>query len=152
MRPGIAFTATWSIITFLATNNEIAVRAFVAKSFVSRGHSVSRPFIPSCNHAETLGNAQEATASPWEKIPLETYQEILSNAEFAAREAGKIILSHVGCGAFGEDTCEIKTSIKDIVTEYDKACQDRMQSIIEERYPTHKILGEEDVEPGAAAR
>ena len=77
--------------------------------------------------------------------------EMLSTAEFAVREAGSIILSNLGCGAFEEDTCEIKTSIKDVVTVYDKACQDRIQGIIESVYPAHAILGEEDVAPGAAA-
>ena len=46
---------------------------------------------------------------------------------------------------------QIKSNIKDIVTEYDKACQDRIVEIISQHHPDHSILGEESVAPGAAA-
>lgn len=78
---------------------------------------------------------------------------MLNTAETAVREAGKIILTNLGCssGAGQLDEVEIKTSIKDVVTKYDKEAQDVIKSIITEAYPSHRMLGEEDVDPGAAA-
>lgn len=88
---------------------------------------------------------------------------MLSTAETAVREAGKIILTNLGCSsnansnsnsnsnANSNDVCEIKTSIKDVVTKYDKEAQDIIKNVIQTAYPEHRILGEEDVDPGAAA-
>jgi len=81
---------------------------------------------------------------------------MLATAETAVREAGKIILSNLGCTSnadAGDNAaeCEIKTSIKDVVTKYDKQAQDVIKNVIQTAYPEHRILGEEDVDPGAAA-
>lgn len=86
-----------------------------------------------------------------EELTLDDTQELLETAEQAARAAGEIIRSHVGCCSEVEEECEIKYSIKDIVTQYDEQAQDAVESVVLAKYPTHAFLGEEDVDPGAAA-
>ena len=92
-------------------------------------------------------------------------QGLAQTAEAAARAAGKIIVDNLGCaskretettsGSTSNDTTaqahQVKTSIKDIVTEHDKKAQIAVESIIRGAYPDHSFLGEEDVDPGAAA-
>jgi len=55
------------------------------------------------------------------------------------------------CDPDADEECVMKTNIKDIVTQYDKRAQEAVESIIRSAYPTHSFLGEEDVDPGAAA-
>ena len=132
-------TMMWMLI-YLTLSHIGTSMAFVKSS------TFTRSFI-----SESSRVLRSSSASSWEELSDETLREMLSTAEYAVRQAGEIILSNLGCGAFEEDTCEIKTSIKDVVTVYDKACQDKIQTIIESTYPNHRILGEEDVAPGAAA-
>jgi len=49
------------------------------------------------------------------------------------------------------EECEIKYSIKDIVTEYDKTAQNAIEKVVRTNHPDHSFLGEEDVEAGGAA-
>ncbi len=79
---------------------------------------------------------------------LEFCQGLLETAERAARAAGSIISSNLGCQ---ESDCETKFNIKDVVTEHDKQAQEIVQLIVSEDYPHHSFLGEEDVAAGGAA-
>ena len=95
----------------------------------------------------------------------------LQTAEVAARAAGQVIVQHLGCanevgGVRGDDEdddtdqdanthsisgLEIKTNIKDVVTQYDKEAQQAVLEILRTYFPTHSFLGEEDCDPGAEA-
>jgi fructose-1,6-bisphosphatase/inositol monophosphatase family enzyme len=44
-----------------------------------------------------------------------------------------------------------KANSKDLLTLTDSACQRRIQSVLQERLPSSRFLGEEDVAPGAKA-
>lgn len=78
-------------------------------------------------------------------------QQILDTAQEAAEAAGRVIRSNIGCCSATADECEIKFSIKDIVTQYDQQAQQAVEEIVRSRYPNHSFLGEEDVDPGAVA-
>lgn len=78
-------------------------------------------------------------------------QEMLETAQAAARAAGAVIRQHVGCCSEAAEECDIKYSIKDIVTVYDQQAQDAVHEIIRAQYPHHAFLGEEDVAAGGAA-
>ena len=105
--------------------------------------------------SSNLASALSATSIDLEayktELSYEDCQDLLTTAEEAARAAGAIITSHLGCCSELEEECEIKYSIKDIVTEYDKQAQDAIESIVRSKFPDHSFLGEEDVDPGAAA-
>jgi len=85
------------------------------------------------------------------ELSLEECRDLLRTAERAARAAGAIITSNLGCCSEQSEECDIKYSIKDIVTEYDKQAQAAIESIVRRQFPSHSFLGEEDVDPGAAA-
>ena len=78
-------------------------------------------------------------------------------AQRAAMAAGGIIRTHLGCSSEaggGSDhriDFEVKTTIKDIVTQYDSQAQAAVEDIIRGAFPEHSFLGEENVAPGAAA-
>lgn len=83
---------------------------------------------------------------------------LAQTAEAAARAAGNIIVQAQREKAKWLDAQEssssgakVKTSIKDIVTVHDKNAQVAVEGIIRGAYPDHSFLGEEDVDPGAAA-
>jgi len=78
-------------------------------------------------------------------------QDLLKTAETAARAAGVVVTANLGCCSEESDECEIKYSIKDIVTKHDRSAQTAIEGIVRSRYPDHSLLGEEDVDPGAAA-
>ena len=96
-------------------------------------------------------------------LTLQDLQDLLQTAETAARAAGTILKAHTGCGSHAssisdeqaeteqQQSFEIKSSIKDIVTRYDKEAQTALEEIIRAAYPEHSFLGEEDVAAGAAA-
>ena len=67
--------------------------------------------------------------------------------ETAARAAGDEIRKHLGKP---EHTME-KSSPHDLVTEVDKRCQEIIESILLDAYPSSKLLGEEAVGPGSKA-
>uniref|UniRef100_A0A7S0G9T3 inositol-phosphate phosphatase n=1 Tax=Proboscia inermis TaxID=420281 RepID=A0A7S0G9T3_9STRA len=75
-------------------------------------------------------------------------REMLQTAELAARAAGTIITSHVGCQNEG---CDLKVNLKDIVTKYDTQAQSAIKHIITSQFPDHVFLGEEDVPAGGEA-
>jgi myo-inositol-1(or 4)-monophosphatase len=91
--------------------------------------------------------------SPTLQTPsLEECEALLQTAERAAQAAGAIILSNLGCSSASDDEeCEIKFSIKDVVTQYDKEAQEAIQAIVSTDYPDHNFLGEEDVAAGGEA-
>jgi myo-inositol-1(or 4)-monophosphatase len=110
------------------------------------------------NRCSFGGSARYASSSSvsakyetWQDIPLDECQEILATAQVAARAAGEIILENLGCCSEMENQFEIKYSIKDVVTAYDMNAQSAIEDIVRAKYPKHSFLGEEDVDPGAAA-
>ena len=84
-------------------------------------------------------------------MSLDQYKSVLNTAEKAAGAAGEIIRSNAGCCSKLSEECEIKFSIKDIVTEYDKKAQDVIEEIVRLEHPDHSFLGEEDVAAGGEA-
>lgn len=64
-----------------------------------------------------------------------------------AAKAGEWIKSKLG----DFSSLNIKTSPHDLVTEVDKGSEQMIRNLIMTHFPTHSILGEEGVEPGAAA-
>ncbi|GAX24566.1 myo-inositol-1(or 4)-monophosphatase [Fistulifera solaris] len=77
-------------------------------------------------------------------------------AQQAAIAAGNIIRSHLGCSSEIGDLKKstdftVKTTIKDIVTQYDSQAQHAVEGIIRKAFPEHSFLGEENVAPGASA-
>jgi myo-inositol-1(or 4)-monophosphatase len=98
--------------------------------------------------------------SIWQQeVSLQECQEIMTVAQQAAMAAGKIIHSHLSCSSdIGDNDNKdesmdytVKTTIKDIVTQYDSQAQHAVEDIIRKAFPEHSFLGEEDVAPGAAA-
>lgn len=117
---------------------------FVPRQRASRGHFSSVSTEPSWRN----------------DISLQDCEELMAIAQQAARAAGTIITANLGCSSEleGEGSCSIegqdfsvKTTIKDIVTQYDEQAQKAVEEIIRTAFPTHQFLGEEDVAPGAAA-
>lgn len=80
-------------------------------------------------------------------------QDFLRTAEKAARAAGSIIVANSGCcsKSTSSEGAEMKYSIKDVVTRYDREAQQAIYSIIRTAYPSHDFLGEEDVAAGSSA-
>jgi len=64
-----------------------------------------------------------------------------------AKQAGVLIRSRAGLTAVDH----LKASSQDLVTVVDKACQDLIADAVARHFPTHAMLGEEDVPPGSAA-
>lgn len=99
-----------------------------------------------------------ADSTVWQQeVPLQECQVIMAVAQRAAAAAGHIIRTHLGCSSeVGDDIdkgvgFEVKTTIKDIVTQYDSQAQAAVEDIIRESFPEHSFLGEENVAPGATA-
>lgn len=68
----------------------------------------------------------------------------------AAWRAGKIMLNGIGTIDLNNGI-ESKIGSRDIVTRVDKECQETIRTVILSRFPDHKFLGEEDIEPGIEA-
>lgn len=66
----------------------------------------------------------------------------------AARAAGALIVAAESDGRAVDST---KSNAKDLLTVTDVACQARIAGILAARVPGSRLLGEEDVAPGAAA-
>ncbi|WP_309119019.1 inositol monophosphatase family protein [Paenibacillus sp.] len=64
-----------------------------------------------------------------------------------ASKAGEYMKSKLGQSL----NVQVKTSMHDLVTEVDKGTEILIRKIIRTYFPTHAILGEEGVEPGAEA-
>ena len=73
---------------------------------------------------------------------------ILEVAIKAANEGGYIMRKF---GSEGADIVKTKVNTRDLLTQYDKEVQDIICSKIKSNFPNHRILGEEDVAPGADA-
>lgn len=65
----------------------------------------------------------------------------------AALAAGKIQRTHAG----GELEIDTKSSETDLVTQVDRACEARIRELVEEAFPDHVVLGEEQGQAGEAA-
>ncbi|RLN20910.1 hypothetical protein BBJ28_00018420 [Nothophytophthora sp. Chile5] len=72
---------------------------------------------------------------------------MLAVAIAAARAAGAHMKAHLSTSRV-EKT---KSSKDDLVTVVDKQCQDLVFSTIQQTFPSHELLGEENVEPGSEA-
>ena len=64
----------------------------------------------------------------------------------SAREAGALVRANSGLASADE-----KGGHQDLVTLVDRACQNIVELAITTSFPSHKILGEEDVAPGRTA-
>jgi len=71
----------------------------------------------------------------------------LNTAIRAAREAARIQLAHLE----GELEVDTKSSDVDIVTQVDHLCEARIREMLQEAYPQHVVLGEEQGQEGHAS-
>jgi Inositol monophosphatase family len=106
--------------------------------------------------SDVLVDTDESLRPSWEAdLTRDDLMALLDTAQAAARAAGQVIVSHLGCcsqsSASSQEECEIKYSIKDIVTQYDQQAQHVVKDIVLSEFPTHRFLGEEDVGAGGAA-
>lgn len=72
---------------------------------------------------------------------------LLQVAVTAAQKAGDYFQSRL----FGAKDVKTKSSRSDLVTDVDPACEKMIKETILQAFPTHQILGEESVAPGADA-
>ena len=70
--------------------------------------------------------------------------DLCNDVQSIARKCGQNMLDNYG-HTHAEKT---KASFQDLVTKVDTGNQNMIKSFMEERYPTHALLGEEDVEFG----
>ena len=142
-------TALSTLVLSRLLHQNVVSSFSVASNLVGGRHSTSVGTRIYSSSSEI--SSASAVPATWKDIPWGDCQELLATAEEAARAAGSIIISNLGCCSETSDECEIKWSIKDVVTEYDKNAQQAIESIVRAKYPHHSFLGEEDVDPGAAA-
>lgn len=71
---------------------------------------------------------------------------MLAAAVHAASEAGALMKAKLGA-----DVVKTKFNPKDLLTEVDGQCQTVIEKVVSKQFPDHVLLGEENVEPGAAA-
>lgn len=64
-----------------------------------------------------------------------------------AEVAGQLITININ----SQKEINTKTSDKDLVTEIDKQVEEVIRNIILDKFPSHQVLGEEEVNPGAEA-
>jgi Inositol monophosphatase family len=145
-------SSAWSSNSFLRHSrgrlSSTTLARFTAPSLLlSSSSSSSSPSL-----SQSLEDKEQDVSTAWKNdLTLHDLQGLLATAQEAARAAGSVIRSHLGCCSEQAQECEIKYSIKDIVTEYDQQAQRAVESIVRSKYPAHGFLGEEDVDPGAAA-
>ncbi|WP_062308618.1 inositol monophosphatase family protein [Alicyclobacillus sendaiensis] len=73
---------------------------------------------------------------------------LLAQAAFrAARAAGDHMMGRYRT----ELVVETKTSLADVVTDVDRACEEAIRRTLAEAFPQHRVLGEEGVRPGREA-
>lgn len=72
------------------------------------------------------------------------YSDLVDVAIVASKAAGDIIVNYKG----GAEVTKTKANSKDLLTMVDPMCEKIIREIILERFPSHSILGEEDVAPG----
>jgi len=136
----------------LSTPGLLLMTAKLSNSFSTTGLRFRIPE-PVVRWASTTDQSQQAWKDDNSEEDLD---DLMETAQLAARAAGEIIRDNVGCSS--ELGCsvdgqgfEVKTTIKDIVTQYDQRAQEAVEGIIRSAYPEHSFLGEEDVAPGALA-
>jgi myo-inositol-1(or 4)-monophosphatase len=83
-----------------------------------------------------------------ELLPIEELNKLLDAATTAALEAGQIIVKHLDGGT---EVSKLKANPRDLLTEIDPLCESTIKEIVLTRFPHHKFLGEEDVDPGKEA-
>lgn len=140
------------------------MKTYAASLLIVAANAFSfRPSTRLSSPSSPLSSSSLSTAdiTAWQQeVPLHECQEIMAVAQRAAVAAGNVIRSHLGCSSErqGNKGCnieevdfEVKTTIKDIVTQYDSQAQTAVEDIIREAFPEHCFLGEENVAPGAAA-
>lgn len=79
-------------------------------------------------------------------LPPKLLDDILDVAVRAAKAAGHEIRANAG-----RVDATAKFTAKDLVTEVDSRCQALIEGAIKRAFPTHEMLGEEDVPPGSVA-
>jgi len=157
-----------STLLWLSVTAPCAVQVYCASAFLAASAPSRRLGI---HTAATSSSTESERLEAWKTdLTLNDLQNLLQTAETAARAAGAILKAHTGCGSHAssssiseddeptaeteqqqQQSFEIKSSIKDIVTRYDKEAQTALEKIIRAAYPDHSFLGEEDVAAGAAA-
>lgn len=80
-------------------------------------------------------------------MPTQERIHLLTVAITAALAAGDYFRDRL----HAEKTVKIKSSLSDLVTDVDPACERIIRDTIRSAYPNHQILGEESVAPGAEA-
>ncbi|KAF0686748.1 Aste57867_21468 [Aphanomyces stellatus] len=73
---------------------------------------------------------------------------VLATAKEAARLAGKHMRANLGASTA---TAALKSNKDDLVTIVDKQCQEIVAAQVAAKHPTHRLLGEEDVDAGSEA-
>jgi myo-inositol-1(or 4)-monophosphatase len=99
-----------------------------------------------------MGQSTSSSSSTTSSSSLSSLQkDIEDTAIKAALLAGDCIRK--GRGSINLNTTDIESKIgsRDIVTKVDKESQDIIKSTILAKFPNHKFLGEEDIEPGIEA-
>lgn len=146
----LMFISMVLVLLIALNNHQIHSLTFVPKlklTPIRLCDALSRPgsslFMASSSYPSAVATNKDSMPS----IP--ECEALLATAEQAARAAGTIIVSNLGCCS--EQDCEVKYSIKDVVTQYDQQAQVAIHSIVSTAYPTHNFLGEEDVAAGGAA-
>jgi myo-inositol-1(or 4)-monophosphatase len=102
-----------------------------------------RPIFPRAASASGQGGEKKE----WTPTTFQL-DRILEVAIKAANEGGYIMRKF---GSEGADIVKTKVNTRDLLTKYDKEVQDIICSKIKSNFPNHRILGEEDVAPGADA-
>lgn len=74
------------------------------------------------------------------------HDRALNVAIRAAEEAARIQRQHLG----GELEIDTKSSVTDLVTQVDRACETRIREILLAAFPDHVVLGEEEGQQGEA--
>ena len=82
-----------------------------------------------------------------EDVEILEFSDLVEVGTAAAKAAGDIILNYKG----GADVKKTKFNAKDLLTEVDPMCEEKIREVILNSFPSHSILGEEDVEPGKDA-
>eukprot|EP00977_Amphora_coffeiformis_P001152 scaffold244_cov172-Amphora_coffeaeformis.AAC.5 len=160
-----ATTAATSLILLSLLSVQCSV-AFRSRS-CTRNLLIARRHDEVARHLSASSNEVSSAPAAWKTdLTSKDLEGLRQTAEAAARAAGQVIVENLGCASKrrqgsaaasadndGSNNAaeQVKTSIKDIVTEHDKKAQIAVESIIRGAYPNHSFLGEEDVDPGAAA-
>ena len=92
----------------------------------------------------TLGRRNHCDRPPIRSVRMAA-EGVESCAREAALSAGKIMIE--GRDKLSLEDVISKQGSRDILTEYDTACQNKIYEVIKSTFPGHAFLGEEDVAP-----